>query len=182
MKQSSTRNNRLLVARVLTLCLTLASVSLAVAQSNYSAQNGWHKECSNRTIAGNYGVQIEGTILGPNLTLRTLVMERFDGAGNFTSVDHVVLGGQPPAEEWRPTTGRPHQSQRGAAPNCSRSRCSWAAESGGAPSSSTAHEAPRAAATPWVIRPTDTPEAVSSANFAATLRGGADPELAAAHR
>ena len=37
MKQSSTRNKRLLVARVLTLCLTLASVSLAVAQSNYSA-------------------------------------------------------------------------------------------------------------------------------------------------
>jgi hypothetical protein len=105
MKQSSTRNNRLVVARVLTLCITLASVSLAVAQSNYSAQNGGHKECSNRTIAGNYGVQIEGTILGPNLTLRTLVMERFDGAGNFTSVDHVVLGGQPPAEEWRPTTG-----------------------------------------------------------------------------
>jgi hypothetical protein len=61
--------------------------------------------CSNRTIAGDYGVQIEGTILGPNLTLRTLVMEHFDGAGNLTSVDHVVLGGQPPAEEWRPTTG-----------------------------------------------------------------------------
>jgi hypothetical protein len=52
MKQSSTRNNRLLIARVLTLCLTLASVSLAVAQSNYSAQNGGQKVCSNRTIAG----------------------------------------------------------------------------------------------------------------------------------
>jgi hypothetical protein len=40
MKQSSTRNNRLITAPVLTLCLTLASVSLAVAQSNYPAQNG----------------------------------------------------------------------------------------------------------------------------------------------
>jgi hypothetical protein len=105
MKQSSTRNNCLLIARVLTLCLTFASVSVTVAQSNYSAQTGEHKRCSNRTIAGDYGVQIEGTILGPNLTLRTLVMENFDGAGNLSSVDHVVVGGEPPAEEWRPTTG-----------------------------------------------------------------------------
>ncbi len=105
MKQSSTMNHRLLTARVLTLCLALASVSLAVAQSNYSAQTTGHKMCSNRTIAGDYGVQIEGTILGPNLTLRTLVMEHFDGVGNLTEVDHVVLDGQPPAEEWRPTTG-----------------------------------------------------------------------------
>lgn len=105
MKQRSTRNNRLLIARVLTLCLTSASVSLAVAQSNSSSQTGGHKACSNRTIAGDYGVQIEGTILGPNLTLRTLVMETFDGAGNLSSVDHVVVGGQPPVEEWRPTTG-----------------------------------------------------------------------------
>ena len=85
MKQSSTRNNRLIIVRVLALCLTLASVSLAVAQSNDSAQTGGRKACSNRTIAGDYGVQIEGTILGPNLPLRTLVMEHFDGAGNFTS-------------------------------------------------------------------------------------------------
>jgi len=107
MNQNSTRNNRLLTAQLLTLCLTLASFSLAVAQSNYSPQAGAHKVCSNRTIAGNYGVQIEGTILGPNLTLRTLVMETFDGAGNFTSVDHVVVGGQPPepSEEWRQGTG-----------------------------------------------------------------------------
>jgi hypothetical protein len=107
MKPSYTRNNRLHIAPLVTLCVTLASVSLAVAQSNSSPPNGGHKACSNRTLAGDYGVQIEGTILGPNLTLRTLVMETFDGAGNFTSVDHVVLGGQPPApsEEWRPGTG-----------------------------------------------------------------------------
>ena len=107
MKQSSTRNNRLLIARFLTLCLTLAPVSLAVAQSNDSAQNRWHKVCSNRTIAGDYGVQIEGTILDLNLTLRTLLMVHFDEAGTFTSVDHVVHGGEPPApaDEWRPSTG-----------------------------------------------------------------------------
>jgi hypothetical protein len=107
MKQSSTRNNRLLIGQVLILCLALASVSLAVAQSNDPAENRGHKVCSNRTIAGDYGVQIEGTILGPNLTLRTLLMVHFDNAGSFSSVDHVVLGGEPPApaDEWRPTTG-----------------------------------------------------------------------------
>jgi hypothetical protein len=107
MKQSLTRSNRVFIARVLTLCLTLASVSLAGAQSNIQAQTAGHKACSNRTIAGNYGVQIEGTILGPNLTLRTLLMAHFDGVENVTSVDHVVVGGQPPdpSEEWRQSTG-----------------------------------------------------------------------------
>ena len=105
MKQSLTLNNRLFTARVLTLCLMLAAIRLAVAQSNDPVQKGGHKVCSNSTIVGDYGVQIEGTILGPNLALRTLLIQHFDGAGNFTSVDHVVVGGQPPAEEWRPSTG-----------------------------------------------------------------------------
>ena len=58
--------------------------------------------CSNRTLSGDYGIQIEGTILGPNLELRTISMAHFDGTGGVTSVDHVVLNGMPPAEEWRP--------------------------------------------------------------------------------
>lgn len=105
MKHKSALKNRLLLTPILTLCLTLTSVSVGVAQSNVSAPSEGEKACSNRTISGDYGVQIEGTILGPNLTLRTLVMQHFDGVGNLTEVDHVVLGGQPPAEEWRPTTG-----------------------------------------------------------------------------
>jgi len=32
-------------------------------------------------------------------------MAHFDGEGNLTDVDHVVLNGVPPAEEWRPGTG-----------------------------------------------------------------------------
>jgi hypothetical protein len=61
--------------------------------------------CSNRTIFGNYGFQIEGTILGPNLPLRTLALQHFDGVGSLTTLDHVVVDGNPPAEEWRPGTG-----------------------------------------------------------------------------
>jgi hypothetical protein len=32
-------------------------------------------------------------------------MIHFDGRGNMTSVDHVVLNGMPPEEEWRPNSG-----------------------------------------------------------------------------
>jgi hypothetical protein len=61
--------------------------------------------CSNRTLFGDYGALIEGTILGPNLPLRTVIMVHFDGNGNLTSVDHVVLNGMPPQAEWRPNSG-----------------------------------------------------------------------------
>ena len=55
------------------------------------------------TTEPNWKVQI----LGPNLTLRTLVLAHFDGEGNINEVDHVVLNGTPPAaqDEWRPSTG-----------------------------------------------------------------------------
>ena len=61
--------------------------------------------CSNRTLSGDYGTLIEGTLLAPNWPLRTLAMIHFDGRGNMTSVDHVVLNGMPPVEEWRPNSG-----------------------------------------------------------------------------
>jgi hypothetical protein len=47
----------------------------------------------------------KGQFLAPNLTLRTLSLQHFDGRGSLTSVDYVVVGGEPPAEEWRATTG-----------------------------------------------------------------------------
>src|SRR5438105_14065734 len=89
------------------VCFVVASGALALAQSNSSADSQSHKGCSNRTLVGHYGAKIEGTILGPNLPLRTLVLFDFGGEGNMTAVDHVVLNGMPPApeEEWRPTSG-----------------------------------------------------------------------------
>ena len=32
-------------------------------------------------------------------------MQHYDGKGNITQVDHVVVGGFPPAQEWQPGTG-----------------------------------------------------------------------------
>jgi len=61
--------------------------------------------CSNRTLAGDYGFTIEGTILNADLPLRGLVMQHYDGRGHITQVDHVVFGGYPPPLEWTPGTG-----------------------------------------------------------------------------
>jgi hypothetical protein len=94
------------LARILTVCSVLSSGALAVAQSDSSGVSEVCKVCSNRTLFGDYGAKIEGTILGPpDLALRTLVLFHFEGDGNMTEVDHVVLNGMPPAEEWRPTSG-----------------------------------------------------------------------------
>jgi hypothetical protein len=105
MEHNSTWSKCIFDVRVLTLSLMMTSLTLAVAQSNPSEASVGHKVCSNRTIFGNYGFQIEGTILGPNLPLRTLSLEHFNGVGSLTTMDHVVVDGNPPEEEWRPGTG-----------------------------------------------------------------------------
>lgn len=82
-------------------CAVLAVSFGATAQASDRREA---KGCSNRTLSGDYGIQIEGTILGPNLPLRTVAMAHYDGDGNVTSVDHVVVNGQLPPEEWRQST------------------------------------------------------------------------------
>jgi hypothetical protein len=78
-----------------------ASVDVKVSP----AADSGHGRCSNRTLSGRYSAQIVGTILGPNLALRGLASALYDGNGNFTQVDHIVLDGMPPAEEWTPGSG-----------------------------------------------------------------------------
>jgi hypothetical protein len=63
--------------------------------------------CSNETLEGSYALTIEGLLAvpGPGLPLRGVVLQRYDGDGNITQVDHVVVNGTPPSEAWRPGTG-----------------------------------------------------------------------------
>jgi hypothetical protein len=105
MKGNSTSIDSTILSLVLIVCFASTSGTFARAQSNLSTDSEVHKRCSNRTLLGDYGIQIEGTLLGPNYTLRTLVLIHFHGDGNLTEVDHVVLNGVPPDEEWRPTSG-----------------------------------------------------------------------------
>jgi hypothetical protein len=84
-------------------CASLAQGGSAMAQSAMSdVREG---RCSNRTLSGDYGFTLEGILLGPNLPIRGVVMQHYDGKGNITQVDHVVVSGNPPAQEWQPGTG-----------------------------------------------------------------------------
>jgi hypothetical protein len=65
------------------------------------------KSCSNHTLDGRYGFTIEGllAIPGPGIQVRGVVLQDYDGNGHITQVDHVVVDGMPPTEEWRPGSG-----------------------------------------------------------------------------
>jgi hypothetical protein len=69
------------------------------------ADNEDTKVCTNRTLQGDYGFALEGEILGPGLQFRGVVLQHYDGKGNFTQVDHIVFNGVPPTEEWTPGSG-----------------------------------------------------------------------------
>jgi hypothetical protein len=60
--------------------------------------------CSNRTLRGDYGFTVEAQFPGP-VALRGVGMARFDGAGRFSQVDHVVVNGTPPPQQWNPGSG-----------------------------------------------------------------------------
>jgi hypothetical protein len=66
--------------------------------------------CSNRTLWGDYGGSVEGVLIVPGpgqLPFRAVVMNHFDGRGNLTAVEHVVVNGIPvnPTTPWTPATG-----------------------------------------------------------------------------
>lgn len=88
------------VTPLLIVCGVMLSGTSALAQSE---QPG--RRCSNRTLSGDYGAQIIGTILGPDLTVRAVAMAHYDGNGNFTQVDFAVVQGVPESTGWRPGAG-----------------------------------------------------------------------------
>jgi hypothetical protein len=64
--------------------------------------------CSNRTLRGSYGFDVDGQILPPGapaLILRGVAMTQFDGAGNLSQVDHATLNGLPRWAGWRSAVG-----------------------------------------------------------------------------
>lgn len=63
--------------------------------------------CVNGMLNGEYSFVVHGQILtGPLAGLDNGVsVITFDGNGNFTSKDHIVLNGVQPAQEWRQSSG-----------------------------------------------------------------------------
>ena len=88
---------------VVTIGVVLALGASSVAQQE--AARGVSRVCSNRTLFGDYGTLIEGSFLANNWSLRTTSMMHFDGRGNVTTSDYVVLNGTPLSEDWAPKTG-----------------------------------------------------------------------------
>ena len=90
---------------IVTACCLLALGLSAKAQNLSAFTQGIDRGCSNRTLVGDYGFTIEGTILSANAPIRGLALQHYDGRGRITQVDHTVFGGYPPAQDWTPGTG-----------------------------------------------------------------------------
>ena len=94
------KNTRM--SNLLTVSLPLLIVSAVLAQgASAIAEGPGTGPCSNRSLFGDYGMQVEGNFLAQNLPLRTIVMVHFDGRGNSTSKSYVVLNGSPLTQDWR---------------------------------------------------------------------------------
>jgi hypothetical protein len=82
---------------------------LLLAGSSAWASDAENTNCTNRTLVGDYGFAIEGVFPAipgaPVNSLRGVAMGHFDGKGNYTQVDHVVVNGTPPPLEWTPGSG-----------------------------------------------------------------------------
>jgi hypothetical protein len=85
------------------LCVLLILGCYATAQTPIAGAAT--ANCSNRTLFGDYGVQIEGTLLAPNWPIRTLAMVHFNGDGTFTYVHYRVVNGTPVTPDWVPDSG-----------------------------------------------------------------------------
>jgi hypothetical protein len=78
---------------------------VATAQTDESASSA---RCTDRTVRGDYGFSIDGTVLAgtPNaFLLRGVAMTHFDGRGNLRQVDFTTRNGVPTTADWRPATG-----------------------------------------------------------------------------
>ena len=94
------KNNWMSNVLTVPLAMMLLCVVLALGASA-AAKGPGTGPCSNRSLFGDYGMQVEGTFLGSNWPLRTIVMVHFDGRGNSTSQSYVVLNGTPQTADWR---------------------------------------------------------------------------------
>lgn len=88
---------------ILVIDISVALSCNVVAQSAQPEPSG--PRCSNHTLFGDYGVQIEGTLLGPNWPVRTLAMIHFDGNRTFTHVHYRVVNGTPITKDWVSDSG-----------------------------------------------------------------------------
>ena len=102
MNQNGWFQNVKIAAPLAMVCCLVLSGSAARAQDQSN-----NDQCSNRTIRGDYGFKIDGTLInGPRTgLLRAVAMTNFDGKGNLTQVDFGVTNGVPNGPDWRAAKG-----------------------------------------------------------------------------
>jgi hypothetical protein len=104
MKNQSVRISMITTAMMI-VCGLLASGASARAESG--DEEG---ACSNQTLRGDYGFAVEGLILpapGVAIPLRGVHMTHFDGKGNLTQMDSILVNGGP-ISDWTPVIGTYH--------------------------------------------------------------------------
>jgi hypothetical protein len=82
-------------------------LALAVPTAVTAGDEGGFR-CSNRTLRGDYGFNIDGQIFPPGapaLVIRAVAMTNFDGRGGLSQVDHATFNGVPRWPGWRPAVG-----------------------------------------------------------------------------
>jgi hypothetical protein len=98
MFRKSASSLSLATALLAIVCALLFNPTAAVA-------SGGSMRCSNETLTGAYGFNVEGVLLGvPNLPpeaqFRSTGVARLDGKGNATWVEHTVVHGMPLQQGW----------------------------------------------------------------------------------
>lgn len=94
--------------RISMIAIPILMVSAFLVPAPPARAESPNQGCSDRTLRGDYGFTVEGVFLpggGVSLPIRGVGMAHYDGAGNFTQVDHIVFNGVAPAMEWTPGTG-----------------------------------------------------------------------------
>jgi hypothetical protein len=90
------------------LCGFAATGASAMAQSATSESH--ERRCSNRTLSGEYGCSTQGVLLNipglpPAATFVGVTTSTFDGEGNLTGTEHVVVNGSPFNDGFTTNTG-----------------------------------------------------------------------------
>lgn len=86
--------NTKLNARRIGRTMTLALLAVCASTHTLAESRGAGKECSARTIRGDFGIQMQGTrpTPPPNSVTETVVgvvLRNYDGNGNFTQIDNI---------------------------------------------------------------------------------------------
>ena len=91
--------------RISALTIPITIVCGLLASTVSTAAEMEARACSNRSLSGHFGSVAIGVLIGvPGLPaeaqFRSIGASTFDGAGNFTSVEHTVINGATPAITW----------------------------------------------------------------------------------